>query len=699
MFTEDLLSNAKRPICVVGNSTFKHKFGRIIDEYGTVIRMNNFKVLGFQDYVGTKTDYRCVSGWEDVENRNEHIEFSPFTDYAKESLNLKKYNQNNSCEVITARNDVKLFIKEVDNPSTGFALVQLLNLLNVPVDLFGFDGFRTGHYWDKDKKPFTTHFFGELSYVLKRSNVVLYNILHDYNEICDYCREQHDRYYRNTVLVALNHLNWHTEDKKILEFCVGNSTLSDDPQQVGNKVITEETYGKNKCYKKISNEVLELVFLNESYDIFISFDVLEYLHENDIKILVRQISQLCKEFIISVSARPNKLLDPSNEDPRLTVRPIEWWKSMFGQFFDIRLHDEIFDNQFVMTGQKRLTEGSTKLIQNNTPFRVIALVSAYNEEDIIYHVIGALIQDGIEVYLINHNSDDNTVREASKWLNRGLIHIENFPEDAGYPERNETKYIWSDILRRKEELALELEADWFIHHDADEFRESPWLGLSLREAIEAVEKMRYSAIDFELFNFRPVDNNFIPGEDVRQYLKYYDEGGEFDKVQVKAWKKQNNKIDLITSGGHEAKFEGRRVMPIKFILRHYPIRSQQHGIRKVFKERKPKFIEEEKNLIWHVQYDSINDEEYIFLSDPSKLNLYDGEEVRLRLLSVPYHSVLPGLLPEERRAKDDHIQNLEVRLNNLEETLNSIYVSKGWKLLKTYYNIRDILLRRRNKNE
>jgi glycosyltransferase involved in cell wall biosynthesis len=385
------------------------------------------------------------------------------------------------------------------------------------------------------------------------------------------------------------------------------------------------------------------------------------------------------------------ITDPQRGVPPRKGSRFEFMQIYSGQVFIKKKEEKndvfsIKDKEFCDEVSKR----STDLV-------IIAIIAAHNEDDIIYHVIGDLIKQGIQVYLIDHCSTDNTIQEASKWLNKGLIHIENFPEDAGYSKRNKTKYIWSDILRRKEELALDLDADWFIHHDADEFRESPWVGLSLCEAIETVDKMGYNAIDFELFNFRPVDNKFVPGEDARQYLKYYDAGGEFDKIQIKAWKKQNNKIDLVSSGGHEVKFEDRKVVPVKFILRHYPIRSERHGIRKVIKERKPRYAEEERNTNWHVQYDSVNDEDHIFLSDPSKLNLYDDKEVRLRLLSVPYHSVLPGLLSEERRAKDDLIQNLENMLKNREEVLNSIYASRGWKLLKTYYNIRDSVLRRTKK--
>ena len=43
--------------------------------------------------------------------------------------------------------------------------------------------------------------------------------------------------------------------------------------------------------------------------------------------------------------------------------------------------------------------------------------------------------------------------------------------------------------------------------------------------------------------------------------------------------------DLAGSGGHEAVFTGRRVFPYNFLSKHYPVRSQAHGERKIFVER------------------------------------------------------------------------------------------------------------------
>lgn len=235
-------------------------------------------------------------------------------------------------------------------------------------------------------------------------------------------------------------------------------------------------------------------------------------------------------------------------------------------------------------------------------FRIVALLSAYNEEDIIGPVLAHLVENGIEVYFLDNHSTDGTVQEAERWLGRGVIRIETFPSETA--PGSEGAFDWGAILRRKEELANELSADWFIHHDADEIRESPWAGVSLRDAIRWVDRLGYNCIDFRVVNFPPIDNGFRRGDDPRTYFRYWEQPGEFDEVQIKAWKNGFPPISLFPFGGHEVRFRDRRVFPIRFLLRHYPIRSQQHGERKVFAERKDRFLGTERAKGWHVQYDS-----------------------------------------------------------------------------------------------
>ena len=262
-------------------------------------------------------------------------------------------------------------------------------------------------------------------------------------------------------------------------------------------------------------------------------------------------------------------------------------------------------------------------------FRVVALLSAYNEEDIIGPVLAHLVENGIEVYFLDNHSTDGTVQEAERWLGRGVIRIESFPPETA--PAGEGAFDWGAILRRKEELAKELSADWFIHHDADEIRESPWAGVSLRDAIRWVDRLGYNCIDFRVVNFPPIDNGFRRGDDPRTYFRYWEQPGEFDEVQIKAWKNGFPPISLFPFGGHEVRFRDRRVFPIRFLLRHYPIRSQQHGERKVFAERKDRFLGTERAKGWHVQYDSWKSGDS-FLGEPYRLHLFDDDRMRLDLL-------------------------------------------------------------------
>ena len=260
------------------------------------------------------------------------------------------------------------------------------------------------------------------------------------------------------------------------------------------------------------------------------------------------------------------------------------------------------------------------------PFRVVALLSAFNEEDVIARVIEHLIQNGLEVYLLDNHSTDATAREASQWIGKGLLGIETFPPDSG----PSTGFPWADILRRKEALATEIQSDWFIHHDADEIRESPWPGFNLRQAIQWVDSLGYSAIDFRVFNFPPVDDGFRKGDDLRTYFTRYEPGAEYDRVQIKCWK-SNPTASISQSGGHEVVFDGRRVFPIPFLLRHYPVRSQKHGLTKVFTERQPRFLENERRLGWHRQYDAMAGE-HRFIRDPESLMPFSLDQARLEVL-------------------------------------------------------------------
>jgi hypothetical protein len=273
-------------------------------------------------------------------------------------------------------------------------------------------------------------------------------------------------------------------------------------------------------------------------------------------------------------------------------------------------------------------------------FRALAVMPAFNEADVIFHAIGALVSEGVDVYLLDHESTDGTADAARPWLGRGLVRIESFPGDAGFPERNRKEMVWRDILRRVGQVTGEVPADWYLFVNADEFRESPWPGVTLADGLREADELGYSAVNFEVLNFRPTPQDaFVDGDDVRAHLRHYEPPGRHDVLQIKAWKAQEQPVDLVAHGGHDVLFPGKRVFPLSFLLRHYPIRSAEHGRRKVLAERMERFAAEERAGGWHVQYDHYADGAD-YLHERDTLLAYDGDRVRAELLARSVRELL-----------------------------------------------------------
>ena len=68
-----------------------------------------------------------------------------------------------------------------------------------------------------------------------------------------------------------------------------------------------------------------------------------------------------------------------------------------------------------------------------------------------------------------------------------------------------------------------------------------------------------------------------------------------------------------------------KVSPNKFVLRHYKIRSYEHGLRKIFSKRLPRFLPEDRTKGWNVQYDNIGTDRNYFVIDSTKLTRYDED--------------------------------------------------------------------------
>lgn len=280
-----------------------------------------------------------------------------------------------------------------------------------------------------------------------------------------------------------------------------------------------------------------------------------------------------------------------------------------------------------LTGETSTTEATTErdtriavlVPGSDTPppaaFSAVAYVTAFNEADLIGSTIEHLAREGIGAYLIDNWSTDGTWEIAQR---PGLIGAERFPAEG--PSAH---YEWRQLLGRVEELAATTRADWLVHIDADERRESPWPGVSLRDGLWRVDHRGFNAVDHTILGFPPIDDGFQPGSDPEQYFRHFEFGrnpGHFR--QIKAWKRGKSRVDLASEGGHNASFEGRRVFPFNFLTKHYPIRSQEHGERKIFRERQERWSPSERGEGWHIQYDHLRPG-HRFVREPETLVPFD----------------------------------------------------------------------------
>lgn len=211
------------------------------------------------------------------------------------------------------------------------------------------------------------------------------------------------------------------------------------------------------------------------------------------------------------------------------------------------------------------------------PPRVVAIIATYNEERFIGGCLEHLFDNGVDAYLCDNESTDRTVEIATGYLGRGLRGIETLPRDG--------TYRWRQILARKQQLGAEMDADWLLHLDADEIPQSSRAGQTLAEAFAEADAAGYNAVEFRELTF--VATREAPDHDhpeFRRTMRWYYPFEPRPLHLVRAWKRQPA-VDLVSTGGHQASFPGRRISPRPLFLRHYLILSREHMLRKYVRRR------------------------------------------------------------------------------------------------------------------
>ncbi len=224
--------------------------------------------------------------------------------------------------------------------------------------------------------------------------------------------------------------------------------------------------------------------------------------------------------------------------------------------------------------------------------RVLAVLTVRDEARILPQCLDHLARHGVEAIVVDHASTDGSRELAASRLGHGVIAVEDQPWTGAFE--------LVEQLRVKERLIAAHRADWYLHLDADEVREAPPPYATLVEGLADADRLGFNAVDFDEFVFVPTaeDGDHEPTDPYAELRCYYHfEPRSPDRWRINAWKRIDGvSVDLVGSGGHEARFPGRRVFPRPFVMRHYPVLSARHAVAKYGSRR---FSEQELAQQWH----------------------------------------------------------------------------------------------------
>lgn len=254
--------------------------------------------------------------------------------------------------------------------------------------------------------------------------------------------------------------------------------------------------------------------------------------------------------------------------------------------------------------------GSLKQIETdnlNRP-KALAVLLCYNDGDILEEQIEYLLSQNHDIIAWDHGSDDITGKILHKYR-KTLIEKKYIPRSFDfyslYPAMS--KHLIDNYIHKYDIIS------W---PDQDEFLEGPSRKKTYYEYITEFNNSSYTYIQFDNYNFWYTKSDTKEGCLKERILHY----SLFKNCapRIRAWKAK------VTNGRffNHNPLQGERY-PELFKLRHYPIRSEAHLMKRINKDR----AELERNGM-NYHYNSMNRNlEAILKIDSTMLHRENGGEL------------------------------------------------------------------------
>jgi hypothetical protein len=178
----------KYPIIISnGVACLNHKARHIIDQFNIVVRLNNFVIDGYEEYVGTKTDIWVHNSNSDIclpKNIDNIKQIINWDHYAPNRLKFEKYSEKYIGRVMYR--NYENICDDYKSPSLGLNVISYLIDEYGLVICYGFDGMVTGHYFNIPHMHYNGHNSDNENKVREyyKINGKLLNLYEDINVDC-----------------------------------------------------------------------------------------------------------------------------------------------------------------------------------------------------------------------------------------------------------------------------------------------------------------------------------------------------------------------------------------------------------------------------------------------------------------------------------------------------------------------------------
>ncbi len=284
------------------------------------------------------------------------------------------------------------------------------------------------------------------------------------------------------------------------------------------------------------------------------------------------------------------------------------------------------------------------------------LPGVFNEIDILEENLRYYIDQGFETVVVDNGSTDGSYGLCEKYLGNGIISLSQIM----------TKEFDTRLLLKEATLLYkEVNPDWVILADADEFIEPFEIDETLQTAIEKENHNGNTIIPLHHFIFKMTEKDDMSNKSVLSRMKFY--GKANDAGRAKIWKDSRH-VEI--SNPHAPSFidlNKYRPSNNKLVMRHYPLRTLEQAKAKINRVR-PSL---NNPFGWGIHYLGIDDARSVVVKS-NEMNYYNEDrnwkfDIQIESDTTENKNIINYYLTQGKEYTEQYINQLKSRNINWEE--------------------------------